>query len=116
MGSEMLLCVGGIGNQLAPLVVAHHECWDGSGYPYGLRGNDIPRGARLLSVADACDAMLSARPYQRPCEEWEVKRELRRGAGGQIDPEMCDLVLHLLEQEPEVFSFSRSRRTKDERT
>ncbi len=116
IGSEMLLRVGGIGKHLAPLVAAHHECWDGSGYPDGLRGSDIPRGARLLSIADAYDAMRSTRPYQRRLNAREVGAEFQRSAGSQFDPQMCDKVLHVLEKEPDEFSFYMSRNMKEERT
>lgn len=112
-GQQMLLHVGGMGKQLAPLVVAHHECWDGSGYPYGLKDNGIPQGARLLSVADAYDAMCSERPYRKSLEAWEVRMELQRGAGRQFDPQVCEMFLRMLDEEPNMFAlFHRSTMTR----
>ncbi len=109
IGSEMLLRVGGMGEQLAPLVAAHHECWDGSGYPNGVKGNDIPQGARLLAVADAYDAMCSERPYRKPLDGEAIRAEVQRGAGHQFDPQVCELLLHLLDEEPDMFALSRER-------
>jgi ribonuclease P protein subunit RPR2 len=68
------------------IVRSHHERWDGSGYPDGLTGTDIPLEARIFAVADALDAMTSDRPY-RPALRWEeAGREIERETGGQFDP------------------------------
>ncbi|HEY7131764.1 MAG TPA: HD domain-containing phosphohydrolase, partial [Candidatus Limnocylindrales bacterium] len=65
------------------------------GYPFGLRGNDIPLGARIVAIADAYDAMTHDRPYKRAISHDDAIKELRRHAGTQFDPEMvtlfCDL-------------------------
>jgi HD-GYP domain-containing protein (c-di-GMP phosphodiesterase class II) len=66
----------------------HHERWDGTGYPLGLKGNDIPLGARVIAVADTYDAMTSARVYRRALEEETARREIGRVAGSQLDPEV----------------------------
>jgi response regulator RpfG family c-di-GMP phosphodiesterase len=75
-----------------PLVLGvvrwHHERWDGGGYPDGLRGEETPLPARVLSVADAIDAMTSHRAYRRGIPWPEVVGEVRRGSGGQFDPEV----------------------------
>jgi HD-GYP domain-containing protein (c-di-GMP phosphodiesterase class II) len=69
----------------------HHERWDGSGYPDGLKGESIPLGARIIAVADAFDAMTSDRVY-RPAMAPEVAfAELRKGMGTQFDPQIVDL-------------------------
>jgi two-component system, cell cycle response regulator len=71
---------------VAALVRASHECWDGSGYPDGLAGEDIPLGARIVAVCDAYSAMVQARPYGEVLPEVEALAELRRCAGTQFDP------------------------------
>ena len=69
-------------------VVAHHERWDGSGYPAGLAGADIPYGARIVAVADAFEVMTSARSYHRPRSAAAARKELTRCAGAQFDPQV----------------------------
>jgi HD-GYP domain-containing protein (c-di-GMP phosphodiesterase class II) len=71
---------------LLPGVRHHHEKYDGSGYPDGLRGDDIPIEARIMAVADAFDAMTSSRPYREPMLEGDALSELRQAAGTQFDP------------------------------
>lgn len=68
------------------IVLAHHERWDGSGYPHGLRGNDIPLGARIVAVADALSAMTEERPYRRSLTLDEAVAEVARCAGTHFDP------------------------------
>lgn len=69
-----------------PLVLHHHERWDGKGYPAKLNGEDIPEGARLLAVADAFDAMTSHRSYRQAMSIEDAYAEIRNGSGGQFDP------------------------------
>ena len=76
--------------QLAPLVRFSHECWDGSGYPDGLAGQQIPLGARIISVCDAFDAMVSDRPYRGGRSTAEALVELRKHAGTQFDPAVVE--------------------------
>ncbi len=66
----------------------HHERWDGRGYPYGLKGEEIPLGARIIAVADAYDAMATDRPYRKALSTDVIRRELERGAGVQWDPKV----------------------------
>jgi HD-GYP domain-containing protein (c-di-GMP phosphodiesterase class II) len=66
----------------------HHEWYDGSGYPDGLKGGAIPLGARIISVADAYDTMTGKRPYKGPISHEEAAEELRRCSGTQFDPEL----------------------------
>jgi putative nucleotidyltransferase with HDIG domain len=72
----------------AMLVGATHEQFDGSGYPHGLRGTEIPLGARIIAVADTYDAMTSVRPYRTPRCHREANGELTRVAGTQLDPDI----------------------------
>lgn len=77
-------------NHLLPGVAHHHENFDGSGYPDGLAGEEIPRIARILAVADAFDAMSSTRPYRRRLAAEQIDRIFRNGSGSQWDPEIVD--------------------------
>jgi HD-GYP domain-containing protein (c-di-GMP phosphodiesterase class II) len=72
------------------MVRSHHESWDGGGYPDGLAGEDIPKLARLLQVADTYDAMISDRPYQPAMSEQEVLAHFRQHAGKLYDPAAVD--------------------------
>lgn len=79
-----------------PLVYYHHERYDGSGYPEGLRGEDIPLGARILAVADSFDAMNSDRSYRPRLPLGRILREIRLGAGRLFDPEVVTAFLTLI--------------------
>jgi len=74
-----------------PVVLHHHERYNGGGYPHGLRGSEIPIGARIVSVADAYHAMVHARPYKGALTHEEALEELRRHAGTQFDPNVVEL-------------------------
>ena len=71
---------------MARLVRASHERWDGSGYPDNLRGEEIPLGARIVSVCDAYEAMTTERAYREAIAHERACQELRRCAGSQFDP------------------------------
>ncbi len=78
---------------LAEYVLYHHERWDGKGYPEGLRGGQIPAVSRIISVADAYEAMTANRPYQRAKTSEEAVAEMRRCAGTQFDPCLVEIFL-----------------------
>jgi putative two-component system response regulator len=78
----------------------HHERYDGSGYPDGLTGKDIPEEARIIAVADAYDAMRSARPYRAMLTREEIRAELERGRGVQFDPGFAGIVIGMLDEKP----------------
>jgi diguanylate cyclase (GGDEF)-like protein len=80
-----------------PLVRAAHERWDGTGYPDGLAGEQIPLGARILFACDCYDAMTADRPYRPARPDEEAKQELRRVAGSQLDPSVVDSLLGVLD-------------------
>jgi diguanylate cyclase (GGDEF)-like protein len=79
-----------------PLVRAAHERWDGTGYPDGLEGEQIPLGARILFACNCYDAMTAARPYRDALHAEEAKQELRRSAGTQLDPRVVSALLGVL--------------------
>jgi diguanylate cyclase (GGDEF)-like protein/putative nucleotidyltransferase with HDIG domain len=83
-----------------PIVLHHHERYSGHGYPFGLRGHDIPLGARILAVADAYDAMIHPRPYRPALDHAEAVQEIQRGAGTQFDPEIVRLFVELYADAP----------------
>ena len=80
------------------IVRSHHERLDGSGFPDGLKGNQIPFEARLVSVADAFDAMTSVRPYRPSLSVKHAKRELEEGKGVQFDPQIVDAFLRAYQE------------------
>jgi diguanylate cyclase (GGDEF)-like protein len=75
----------------------HHECWDGTGYPRGLKGEEIPLAARIIAIVDAYHAMISDRPYRPAMPADKAKRVLRNGAGTQFDPLLVDIFLAVLD-------------------
>ena len=79
----------------------HHERFDGKGYPLGMKGTDIPEIARIISVADAYDAMTSKRSYRDAIPQDKVREELIEGAGAQFDPEFANIMLHLIDLDTE---------------
>jgi diguanylate cyclase (GGDEF)-like protein/PAS domain S-box-containing protein/putative nucleotidyltransferase with HDIG domain len=80
-----------------PIILHHHERWDGKGYPHGLKGREIPLGARIIAVADAFDAMTSGRGYKDKVSRSNVLAELKRGSGTQFAPEVIDVFVAVLE-------------------
>ncbi len=78
---------------VAPLVRSAHERFDGGGYPDGLRGEEIPRGAMVIATCDAYHAMTSDRPYRRAMNREAAILELRLGAGTQFDPGVVDALI-----------------------
>ncbi len=81
----------------APIVRAHHERWDGHGYPFGLKGEQIPFEARVVAVADAFHAMISNRPYRPAIAQREAMDILREGRGTQWDAEVVDAMIAMLD-------------------
>ncbi len=106
---------------VCPIIRHHHERWDGSGYPHGLRGEDIPIGARIVAIVDAYDAMMTDRPYRRALGRAESLRRLREGRGREWDPVLLDRFLELIETgqlleplESGVHTFEMLCRPEDE--
>ncbi len=82
--------------QVAPIIIAHHEKFDGSGYPDGLKGDQIPMGSRILAVVDAYIAMLDDRVYRKARSNKEAIAELVKYSGSQFDPAVVDMFLKLV--------------------
>lgn len=99
MGEHILAQAGGVFIALSRIVVAHHERWDGQGYPARLAKDQIPLAARILAVVDSFDAMTSQRPYRKPLTWAEARVELLRCAGSQYDPQVVEVFLSILEEQ-----------------
>jgi putative nucleotidyltransferase with HDIG domain len=85
---------------ISHIVEAHHECWDGNGYPKKLKGEEIPLEARLISVADVFDALTQPRSYRPPLDVTAAFDEISKGAGTRFDPSVIDR----LHQRPDVLA------------
>jgi diguanylate cyclase (GGDEF)-like protein len=83
----------------AAAVISHHERWDGSGYPHGLRGEDIPLLGRILAIVDAFSAMICDRPYRKALSRTRAMRELKANAGKQFDPRLVNVFLEAMKKE-----------------
>ena len=97
VGEEILSCMTMFDN-LGAIVCAHHERYDGAGYPKGLKGKDIPEEARILCIADAFDAMMSDRHYRKRLPFEDCIRQLKEGRGTQFDGELVEEFLKVLER------------------
>lgn len=95
VGADILTKVSGF-SDIVEIVRGHHERWDGKGYPKGLRGVDIPLGARVIAVADSIDAMLSERPYRKGLDLITCANEIQKGCETQFDPEIAGIAYKLL--------------------
>jgi len=81
---------------VAPLIMSHHERWDGKGYPQGLAGDEIPRGARILTIVDYYDAVTTERPYHKALTSESAVGLLRHEAGRALDPALVPIFIELL--------------------
>jgi HD-GYP domain-containing protein (c-di-GMP phosphodiesterase class II) len=78
-------------NVLEPMILHHHERYDGTGYPGKLKGEEIPLGARIICIADAYDLMSTSRTYQKVFSKEEAKEELKRCSGTRFDPKLVEI-------------------------
>ena len=85
-------------SDLLPAIAHHHERWDGTGYPHGLKGEQTPLWARIIALADAYDTMISLRTYKKRMEPSRVRQELDDGRGTQFDPELVDHLKAILDE------------------
>ena len=84
-----LLQSAGVSDEIVAIVHAHHEWWDGLGYPAGLCGEEIPLASRMIAVVDTWDAISARRTYHRRRTEFVALSEIRKGAGTQFDPDLA---------------------------
>jgi ribonuclease P protein subunit RPR2 len=99
IGAQIVAPIRFLGD--ASLVIRHHhERFDGSGYPEGLAGDEIPLAARIFAIADSFDAMTSDRPYREALAVERALGEIKRGAGTQFDPEMVEVFVEMVDEEP----------------
>jgi diguanylate cyclase (GGDEF)-like protein len=103
IGADIVARIDGLG-QVVPWIRHSHEHWDGSGYPDGLRADEIPAASRILLVADALDAMTSERPYRGAMTLDEALTELERNAGTQFEPRCVEAIVATLRDAPETAS------------
>ncbi len=96
MGYEMCRKIESL-QEAAQIVLHHHETWDGLGYPYGLKKEEIPIGARVFAIADCLDAMTSDRPYRSALPFSTARAEIHRFSGKQFDPDIVDVFLKVPE-------------------
>ena len=96
-GAEILEQIDGL-EEMAKVVRYHQEAYDGSGYPDGLKGEEIPLGARVATVVDAFDAMITDRPYRKGMAVSKAVEELKRNRGTQFDPQIVDAVISIYEE------------------
>src|SRR5207245_834985 len=100
---------------VVPIVRSHHERWDGLGYPNGVRGEEIPIGARIITLVDVYDALTSNRPYRRAIPAEQAVEILRAGRGSQFDPEVVDTFIELLpELDAAIAALNQSRESEEE--
>ncbi len=84
--------------QALDIPYGHHERWDGSGYPRGLKGEEIPLAARIFAVADVYDALTSSRPYRRAWSSKKALAYLQERAGTEFDPQVVDAFLKMMKR------------------
>jgi diguanylate cyclase (GGDEF)-like protein len=94
--SAQIVMNAGLGGEIATWVRHHHEHYDGSGYPLGLQGQDIPLGSRIVLAAEAFDVMTTDRPYRMAMSLHDATTELLRGAGSRFDPDVVGCLVQLV--------------------
>jgi two-component system cell cycle response regulator len=104
-GAEIVRSLAGL-RELAPVIAAHHEHWDGTGYPEGLAAEAIPLEARIVAVADAYISMLSPRAYRRALSELNTKKEFLQKSGKQFDPTVVHALFELLSDQSQRDLFA----------
>jgi HD-GYP domain-containing protein (c-di-GMP phosphodiesterase class II) len=95
LGERIVAAVPELGGLTRHVIACHHERWDGSGYPRGLRGIEIPLAARIFAVADSFDAMSNDQPYRNALDVEQAREEIRARAGLDFDPDVVEAFLAL---------------------
>jgi diguanylate cyclase (GGDEF)-like protein/PAS domain S-box-containing protein len=91
-----IISVAGFLRDIVPLILSHHERYDGTGYPRGLKGEEIPLGARVIAVVDVYEALTSDRPYHKAMSKEDAIRIIKEGAGTQFDAKIVDVFLEVI--------------------
>lgn len=95
-------------NLSAVIALTHHEKWDGSGYPQGLKGENIPLAGRIVALADVFDALLSVRPYKKPSTVEEALLIIRQNSESHFDPQIVEAFLARTEEVHAIFNSKRA--------
>jgi HD-GYP domain-containing protein (c-di-GMP phosphodiesterase class II) len=98
LGESLARAIPSMAGVARDVISYHHEHFDGNGYPWGLRGEDIPLAARIFAVCDAYDAMTTDRPYRQAMASQDALAELRKRAGSQFDPEVAETFIEMIER------------------
>jgi HD-GYP domain-containing protein (c-di-GMP phosphodiesterase class II) len=98
IGAEIVRPIQSLHNVI-PLMLYHHERWDGRGYPAGLKAEEIPVGARIIALADVYEALVSDRPYRKAFSKTQALNIIRENAGTQFDPNIVDIFLHIINKD-----------------
>ncbi len=104
IGYELIQPIGGI-SELADLILAHHERWDGHGYPRGLKKEEIPLFSRILTLADSIDAMISDRFYRKALSPPQIVAEIECCSGNQFDPTVVEAFFDMIRENRHTLSF-----------
>ena len=99
IGFRILSTINALAN-LSNLVLSHHERWDGTGYPRGLKGGEIPLASRIIAITEACDAISVRNGIVDPTNDPSVAEEIRRFAGSQFDPELAEVFVRAVMTRP----------------
>jgi len=83
-------------HDLLPLILYHHERWNGKGYPFGLKGDEIPMGARIIAISDVYQALISDRPYRKALSKKQALKIIKENSGKQFDPKVADILINVL--------------------
>ncbi len=94
-----IISVASFLKDIVPIILGHHEHWDGKGYPRGLKGEEIPLGARIVAAVDVYEAVTSDRPYHKAIPKQEAVQILREGMGTQFDPQVIKVFIDILDKE-----------------
>jgi HD-GYP domain-containing protein (c-di-GMP phosphodiesterase class II) len=104
IGYELIKPIAGI-SELAELILAHHERWDGQGYPQGLKEEEIPLFSRILTLADSLDAMINDRFYRKALSPPHTVTEIKRCSGNQFDPMVVEAFFDIIRENRHTLSF-----------
>ncbi len=91
--------------QIADAILAHHENWDGTGYPYKLKGNNIPLISRIIAIAEAYDVMTYGRSYKKAVSSQQAIKELKQCARKQFDPQLVSKFIEIMQEREENLSL-----------